>query len=155
MVSAGLKNGSQRVSESSDCVSVSSEYMQYWACWCFWFSYINDITGTYLLNLDFADDHILHHSYTIKTEQDSFLLQKNLDMFYLSGQLSGRWGLTPVDVLIWRSQNFIAILTVAHKHLHLGFTLDDHLDSIYPYHKNNKKDYKKLMLNFIKRHFRL
>ena len=83
------------------------------------------------------------------------LLQKNLDMFYLSGQLSGRWSLTPVDVLIWRSQNFIAILTVAHKHLHLGFTLDDHLDSIYPYHKNNKKDYKKLMLNFIKRHFRL
>ena len=46
--------------------------------------YISDITD---FNLDFADDHLLHHSY-YQNKARFLLLQKNLDVFYLSGAVS-------------------------------------------------------------------
>ena len=120
--------------------------------------YINDITENISSQLrSFADDCLLYRA--IKTEQDSILLQQDLNalsQWAVTWQM--RFNLSKCTVMrCTRSQNPMianyslhgSILSLTHNHLYLGVMLDDHLS--WSTHVTNIANKATRMLNFLKR----
>ena len=121
--------------------------------------YINDITENISSQLRlFADDCLLYLA--IKTEQDSILLQQDLDtlsQWAVTWQM--RFNLSKCTVMrCTRSQNPMvadyslhgSILSLSHNHVYLGVMLDDHLS--WSTHVTNVANKATRMLHFLKRH---
>ena len=118
------------------------------------FIYINDITEDILSQLRFFDNEcLLYH--TIKSEQNSILLQQDLDT--LSQQAKH---IKPQQVYLYemyKVHNPIIVnyslhgsaLSVTHKHTYLGVMLDNHLSWSTHVNVANKAT---RMLNFLKCH---
>ena len=114
--------------------------------------YINDITEDISSQLRlFTDDCLLY--FPIKSEQDSILLQRDLDTLSQWAKVwQMRLNLSKCTVMrCTRSHNHIIVnyslyrstLSVTHKHMYLGVMLDDHLSwSIHVTNVANKAIYK-------------
>ena len=146
--------------ESSDHVPVLSGVLQGTVLGPMMFLiYINDITEDISSQLRlFADDCLLYR--TIKSEQDSILLQRDLDILSLWAKVwQMRFNLSKCTAMrCTRSHNPMIInyslhgftLSAANKHMYLGVMLDDQLS--WSIHITNVANKATRMLNFFKRH---
>ena len=146
--------------ESSDHVPVLSSVPQGTVLGPLMFLiYINEITKDISSQLRlFADDCLLYR--TIKSEQDSVLLQQDLDTLSLWAKVwQMRFNLGKCTVIrCTRSHNPMIInyslhgftLSVTNKHMYLGVMLDDQLS--WSIHITNVANKATRMLNFLKRH---
>ena len=121
--------------------------------------YINDITEDISSQLRlFADDCLLY--LPIKSEQDSILLQQDLDTLSQWAKVwQMRFNLSKCTVMrCTRSHNPVIVnyslhgftLSATSKHTYLGVMLDHHLS--WSIHVTNVANKATRMLNFLKRH---